>query len=47
MPVGDARATHVVATGDARIAAEADKLAALKTHKQDLMQQMSPSPEGE
>ena len=30
---------------DARIAAEADKLAALKTHKQGLMQQLFPSPE--
>ncbi len=32
---------------DARIAAEADKLAALKTHKKGLMQQLFPSPEGE
>lgn len=31
---------------DARIAAEADKLAALKTHKKGLMQQLFPSPEG-
>ncbi len=31
---------------DARIAAETDKLAALKTHKQGLMQQLFPSPEG-
>lgn len=30
---------------DARIAAEADKLAALKTHKKGLMQQLFPSPE--
>jgi type I restriction enzyme S subunit len=29
---------------DARIAAEADKLAALKTHKKGLMQQLFPSP---
>jgi type I restriction enzyme S subunit len=32
---------------DARIAAEADKLAALKTHKKGLMQQLFPSPEGD
>ncbi len=32
---------------DARIVAEADKLAALKTHKKGLMQQLFPSPEGE
>ena len=31
----------------AMIAAEADKLAALKTHKQGLMQQLFPSPEGD
>ena len=31
---------------DARIAAEAGKLAALKTHKKGLMQQLFPSPEG-
>jgi len=31
---------------DARIAAEADKLGALKTHKKGLMQQLFPSPEG-
>ena len=31
---------------DARIAAEADKLAALKTHKKGLMQQLFPLPEG-
>jgi type I restriction enzyme S subunit len=31
---------------DARIAAEADKLAALKRHKQGLMQQLFSSPEG-
>ncbi len=30
---------------DARIAAEADKLVALKMHKQGLMQQLFPSPE--
>lgn len=30
---------------DARIAAEAGKLAALKTHKKGLMQQLFPSPE--
>ena len=32
---------------DARIAAETEKLAALKTHKKGLMQQLFPSPEGE
>jgi type I restriction enzyme, S subunit len=31
---------------DARIVAEADRLAALKTHKKGLMQQLFPSPEG-
>jgi type I restriction enzyme S subunit len=31
---------------DARLAAEVEKLAALKTHKQGLMQQLFPSPEG-
>lgn len=31
-------------TLDARIAAETEKLAALKTHKQALMQQLFPSP---
>ncbi len=31
---------------DARIVAEVDKLAALKTHKKGLMQQLFPSPEG-
>ncbi len=30
---------------DTRIAAEAEKLDALKTHKQGLMQQLFPSPE--
>ena len=33
-------------TLDARITAEADKLAALKTHKKGLMQQLFPSPDG-
>jgi type I restriction enzyme, S subunit len=32
---------------DARIAAETDKLTALKTHKRGLMQQLFPSPEGD
>ena len=32
---------------DARIAAEAEKFAALKTHKRGLMEQLFPSPEGE
>jgi type I restriction enzyme, S subunit len=32
---------------DARIVAEVDKLAALKTHKKGLMQQLFPSPEGD
>jgi type I restriction enzyme S subunit len=32
---------------DALIAAESQKLAALKTHKKGLMQQLFPSPEGE
>jgi type I restriction enzyme S subunit len=32
---------------DARIAAESEKLSALKTHKKGLMQQLFPSPEGE
>jgi type I restriction enzyme S subunit len=31
---------------DAQIAAETEKLAALKTQKQGLMQQLFPSPEG-
>jgi type I restriction enzyme S subunit len=31
---------------DVRLAAEADKLAALKAHKKGLMQQLFPSPEG-
>jgi type I restriction enzyme S subunit len=40
------RIADCLSTLDARIAAEADKLAALKTHKQGLMQQLFPSPEG-
>ena len=35
-----------VLAADSVIAAEAEKLAALKTHKQGLMQQLFPSPEG-
>ena len=40
------RIADCLSTLNARIAVEADKLAALKTHKQGLMQQLFPSPEG-
>ncbi len=40
------RIADCLSTLDARIAAETEKLAALKTHKQGLMQQLFPSPEG-
>lgn len=40
------RIADCLSTLDARIAAEADKLGALKTHKKGLMQQLFPSPEG-
>ncbi len=36
-----------LSTLDVRLAAETDKLAALKTHKKGLMQQLFPSPEGD
>ena len=39
------RIADCLSTLDARIAAETEKLAALKTHKQGLMQQLFPSPE--
>jgi len=39
------RIANCLSALDARITAEADKLAALKTHKQGLMQQLFPSPE--
>ena len=39
------RIADCLSLADARIAAEADKLAALKTHKKGLMQQLFPSPE--
>jgi restriction endonuclease S subunit len=39
------RIADCLSTLDARIAAEADKFAALKTHKQGLTQQLFPSPE--
>ena len=41
------RIAACLSTLDARIAGESDKLAALKTHKQGLMQQLFPSPEGD
>ena len=41
------RIADCLSTLDARIAAEADKLSALKMHKQGLMQQLFPSPEGD
>lgn len=41
------RIADCLSTLDARIAAENEKLAALKTHKQGLMQQLFPSPEGD
>ena len=41
------RIADCLSTLDARITAEADKLAALKAHKQALMQQLFPSPEGD
>ena len=40
------RIADCLSTRDARTAAETEKLAALKTHKQGLMQQLFPSPEG-
>lgn len=40
------RIAECLTTLDAWIAAEAEKLAALKTHKQGLLQQLFPSPEG-
>ena len=39
------RIADCLSTLDAQIAAEADKLAALKTHKQGLMQQLFPHPQ--
>ena len=45
-PLEQQRIADCLSTLDARIAAETDKLAALKTHKQGLMQQLFPSPEG-
>ena len=39
------RISDCLSTLDAQIAAEADKLAALKTHKQGLMQQLFPHPQ--
>lgn len=42
-----ARIADAVLAVDALIAAEAEKLAVLKTHKQGLMQQLFPSPEGD
>jgi type I restriction enzyme S subunit len=48
---GDVREQEAIAaclsTLDAQFAAETEKLAALKTHKRGLMQQMFPSPEGD
>ena len=41
------RISDYLSTLDALIVAEAEKLATLKTHKQSLMQQLFPSPEGE
>jgi type I restriction enzyme S subunit len=41
------RIADCVTTLDAQIAAEADKLAALKTHKQGVIQQLFPSAEAE
>ena len=41
------RISSCLSTLDARIAAETEKLAALKTHKKGLMQQLFPSPEGD
>ena len=40
------RIADCLSTLDARIAAVADKLTALKTHKKGLMQQLFPLPEG-
>jgi len=45
-PAEQQRIADCLSALDARIAAEADKLAALKTHKKGLMQQLFPSPEG-
>jgi len=39
------RIADCLASLDTRIRAEADHLAALKTHKQGLMQQLFPAPE--
>ncbi len=41
------RIADVFSTLDTRIAAEANRLAALKTHKKGLMQQLFPSSEGD
>ena len=45
-PAEQQRIADCLSALDARIAAEAEKLAALKTHKNGLMQQLFPSPEG-
>ncbi len=45
-PAEQQRIADCLSALDARIAAEAGKLAALKTHKKGLMQQLFPSPEG-
>lgn len=46
-PAEQQRIADCLSSLDARIAAEVEKLAALKTHKQCLMQQLFPSPEGD
>jgi type I restriction enzyme S subunit len=46
-PAEQQRIADCLSTLGARIAAEANKLAALKTHKQGLMQQLFPSPGGD
>jgi type I restriction enzyme S subunit len=47
VPEGDEQTSiaDAVLAADGRIATETNKLAALKTHKQGLMQQLFPSPE--
>jgi type I restriction enzyme, S subunit len=46
-PAEQQRIADCLSALDARITAEADKLAALKTHKKSLMQQLFPSAEGD
>jgi len=46
-PVEQLRIAACLSSLDARLAAESEKLAALKTHKKGLMQQLFPSPEGD